>query len=297
MPLPRANSSTAARSEFDVSMSRNDRNHFMLLCCGSFAAALATGCGTTVNRQVTEQLLTSDAVDRSIARLDFSIFAGRSVFLDTNYIARMKNVGFVNADYITSSIRQQLLAAGCLLEESRGEADYVVEARVGALGSDSHEVTYGVPASNALNSAASVLTSAPSLPAIPEISVAKRHAQTAAVKIAAFAYHRDTGSPVWQSGLAESRSSARDTWLFGAGPFQRGSIYRGTQFAGSQLRWPFNGRRRRNVSDEAKVAYSESRVFTAPETLDKALANNINENENHIAPANHETQPGGSDDP
>ena len=40
-----------------------------------------------------------------------------------------------------------------------------------------------------------------------------------------FAYNAQTGKPVWQSGSFPIMSDAKNTWFFGAGPYQRGSIY------------------------------------------------------------------------
>ena len=157
----------------------------------------------------------------------FSPLSGRTVYLDTQYVKSVKGTGFVNADYIISSLRQQMLAANCYLEEDREKAEYIAEVRVGALGTDAHDVTYGIPASNGLSSAASLVPNAPPIPMIPEISLAKRADEVAAAKIAVFAYHRETRQAVWQSGLAEARSSSKDMWLFGAGPFQSGTIHDG----------------------------------------------------------------------
>ncbi|MCH5377567.1 MAG: hypothetical protein JJ992_26720, partial [Planctomycetes bacterium] len=202
------------------------------------AVMLSAGCGTTRSRTATEQLLMSDAVDRSIAEVDFTPLTSKRVFLDTQYLNTIKGLGFVNSDYIISSLRQQMLAAGCLLEDKQETAEYIVEARCGALGTDGHEVTYGVPKSSGLSSVASILPSVPTVPLIPEISVARKEDNRAAAKIAVFAYHRETRLPVWQSGVSVASSDAKDVWLFGAGPFQNGNIYDGTQFAGSRLRLP-----------------------------------------------------------
>src|SRR5262249_5200532 len=60
---------------------------------------------------------------------------------------------------------------------------------------------------------------------IPEVPLAKRRDQRGVAKISMFAYQRATGLPVWQSGLALRASSSNDVWLFGAGPFQHGTIY------------------------------------------------------------------------
>ena len=202
------------------------------------AALCCAGCGTTRTRTATEQLLMSDAVDRSVAQIDFSPLRGKQVFFDTRYINAIKGQHFVNAEYIISSLRQQILAAGCLLEDTVEKAEYVIEGRCGALGTDGHEITYGVPASSGLSSAASILPGVPAVPLIPEISVARREDNRAAAKIGVFAYHRESRMPVWQAGVTVSTSNAKDVWLFGAGPFQTGTIYDGPQFAGNRLRMP-----------------------------------------------------------
>lgn len=199
-------------------------------------AALA-GCGQTRQRLATDQLLMSDAVDRTVSRIDFSPLTGQKVYFDTTYIPKtLKGLLFVNSDYIVSSIRQQMVAAGCLLQDDAAGADYIVEARVGALGTDGHEVTYGVPASTGLSTAASLLPNAPPIPMIPEISIARKNDYRGAAKIAMFAYHRETRKPVWQSGVTVSASDSKEAWVFGAGPIQYGTIYDGTRFAGDHIR-------------------------------------------------------------
>ncbi len=60
---------------------------------------------------------------------------------------------------------------------------------------------------------------------IPEIPLAKTTNQKAVAKLAVFAYNRKTGRPVLQSGIDPAISMARNSWLFGAGPFRRGTIY------------------------------------------------------------------------
>ncbi|MFT5524556.1 MAG: hypothetical protein ACI9G1_005608 [Pirellulaceae bacterium] len=220
---------------------------------------IACGCGTTNSRMATEQILVSDAVDRSVANIDFSSLAGEKVYLDTKYIKLIKGMGFVNADYIVSSLRQQLVAANCYMQEKLTDADYVVEARVGALGTDMHEMTYGIPASNSLTAAANLLPNAPIVPSIPELAIAKRNDHYGAAKVAVFAYHRTTGERVWQSGTSLASSRSKDWWLFGAGPFQTGTIYEGTRFAGDQIRLPFS--RGEKPTQEHRVVFADERYF------------------------------------
>ena len=182
------------------------------------ALALA-GCGTTRStdslRTATEQLLISDAIDRSVQAIDFEPLAGQSIYLDDS---RLEEV--VDRDYLVGTLRQHLLASGCILKDDRDQADFIVEARAGAVGTDRNDLLFGIPATNVPQ-----ILPVPGVPtAIPEVPLAKRCDQRGIAKISMFAYHRESGRPVWQSGMAARESSSNDVWLFGAGPFQYGSI-------------------------------------------------------------------------
>lgn len=192
---------------------------------------LAVGCGTIREQRATDQMLLSDAVDRAVSKVEFAPLAGEKVFLDTSYL-QFKSESAIATNYVVSSLRQQMVVAGCLLQDRLEDAEYVVEARIGAMGSDGHDINYGVPPSSSVNAAASLVSNSVPLPVLPEISLARRVVDTAAVKIAVFAYARETRMPVWQSGTSLARSKASGTWVLGAGPFQRGAIYEGTEFAG-----------------------------------------------------------------
>ncbi|QDU93552.1 DUF6655 family protein [Lignipirellula cremea] len=250
------------------------RNPFLPVLMIGLAIGLL-GCGTTNSRKATQQLILSSAVDRSVSRLDFSPMRNKKVYLDASYVQQIKGDNFVNSEYIISSIRQQVLASGCLLQESRNDADIIIEARVGALGADDHDLTFGVPASSGLSTAASMLPGAPAIPAIPEISVGKRYDQMGAAKIAAFAYDRTTRKPVWQSGVVSTQSTARDFWVMGAGPFHNGSIYDGMTFAGDKVRLPLisDNEIGDDTYEENLDRYNDEIVFgpkpkrTAPEVL------------------------------
>jgi hypothetical protein len=188
------------------------------------------GCGRVISQKATDQLIAGDAVDRSVSQIDFRVFSGKKIFLDTQYVPKaVPGVGFVTSDYIVSSVRQKMMGDGCLLQEKEDTADFVVEMRIGALGADGHEVIYGLPPNNFASIAASVVPSAPAaaaaIPAIPELSFGKTDDQMAAAKIALFAFNKRTREPIWQSGISESRSTVADRWYFGAGPFHRGAIY------------------------------------------------------------------------
>lgn len=200
-----------------------------LLCLSGFV-----GCGATKSYTATEQLLMSDAVDASVAKLDFQPLSGKKVYLDATYIKTVRSPLLIDSDYVISSLRQQMVGAGVQLTEARDQADLIAEARLGALGMDGHQVTYGLPASNALSQASSAL-GAPLLPSLPEVAFARHEAKSGAAKIAVFAFERESRQPYWQSGISKSASSAQDTWIMGVGPWQRGTIYEGTRFAGASV--------------------------------------------------------------
>ncbi len=63
----------------------------------------------------------------------------------------------------------------------------------------------------------------------------KRELKSGAAKVAVFAYDRQTHKAVWQSGIEQAGSNSRDTWVLGIGPFQHGTIYGATRFAGKRL--------------------------------------------------------------
>jgi hypothetical protein len=201
------------------------------------ALLLTAGCGTTREQNATQQLVMSDAVDKSVQYIDFRPLSDQKVYLDNSYLRHVKGEGFVNSEYVTSALRQQIVAAGCLIQDSPQDADIIVEARLGVLGSDDHRVTFGLPENNAISSAISLLPDTPAVPAIPELAFARRDAREAAAKIVAFAYHRETRKPIWQSGVQHSMATARDTWVLGIGPFQSGTIRDETKLAGSRLRF------------------------------------------------------------
>ena len=189
------------------------------------------GCGTTrvttTQRAATEQLLVSSAIDQAVAQLDFRVLAGKPVYFDAQHLGAGADQG-----YVVSSLRQHLLACGCLLHEDRARATYVVEARSGGVGTDVHQLLFGVPQMNV----PSVLPGQPSM--IPEIPFAKKTDQKGVAKIAVFAYNRSTGRPVWQSGVVQAASTSKDTWVLGAGPFRQGTLGEATKFAGQEINIP-----------------------------------------------------------
>lgn len=230
------------------------------------AAVSLAGCGTTrstdTTRTATEQLLISDAIDRAVQSMNLKTLAGQTVFVDDS-----KLTDVVDKNYYISTLRQQLLASGCDLRDKREDADFVVEARAGAIGTDRNDLLFGIPATTVPQ--IPLVQAAPS--AIPEIPIAKRKDQRGVAKIAVFAYHRATGTPVWQSGIVCQESSSNDVWIFGAGPFQHGTIYDGAEFAGAPVK-PDRPDGVPNPKRNSAVALSKESLFTPPGSIPKQIA-------------------------
>ncbi len=194
---------------------------------------LAAGCGTTKwsdsPRTATEQLLISDAVDKAVAEIDFGALANKSVYLDTRFI-----ITAIDQNYIISTLRQHMLASGCIMHDKAEDATYIVEVRLGSVGTNRQDLLFGMPSTTVPT--VGLLPSGAAT--IPEIALMKRTNQQGVCKIAVFAYSRMSGRPVWQSGNRQVASRAKDIWVLGAGPFQRGTIYSGTAFAGEHFSMP-----------------------------------------------------------
>ena len=235
---------------------------------GAALCLTLAGCGKTVAQEATRQLLTAESIDRAVAGVDLTPLAGRDVFLDTRFLESKKPdlMSAGTQSYLVSSLRHRLMAAGARLHENQEDAEWVVEARAGAVGTDAHEVVYGIRENNLLNAAGQFVPNAPPLPSVPEISLAKQSQSHAATKLRLFAYARADRRIVWQSGAAEADSRASHTWLLGAGPFERGDIYDGPRFAGEPLRftpkWLRDDEGRPGPDPAAALAdYDQARVY------------------------------------
>jgi len=241
----------------------------ILVCCTALC-----GCGTTnwtdTRRTATEQLLISDAMDRVVSKLDFRAVAGKTVYLDSKPLS-----GVTDSAYLISVLRQHMLASGCILKDSREEANYVIEVRSGAVGTDRREVMIGMPATQITG-----MLPVNGIPAsIPEMPLAKKTEQRAVAKIALFAYNRKTGRPVWQSGTVPVESKAKNIWVLGAGPFERGTIFEGTKFVGSKIKIPLVSPGEHHdkhgliaVADEAYFTESQEEIDAAEAAIAAAAA-------------------------
>ncbi len=198
--------------------------------CVVCVSGVFCGCGTTrwsdSSRTGTEQLLISNAIDRAVGEINFTPLSEKKVFLKSDAVTEA-----TDNKYLVMALRQHVAASGAVLCDYREDADYIVEIRAGAIGTDRDDMLVGIPA-----------FTMPSIPGleysaatIPEIPFIKRTRQRGVAKIAAFAYNRHTGRPLWASGNNEGDSTARNLWIAGTGPLTQGSIYTEATFAGDNL--------------------------------------------------------------
>jgi hypothetical protein len=190
---------------------------------------MEAGCGTVKTtgtvRSATEQLLLTNAWDSALQKVDFRPLTGVPVYLDTTNINTSIDQG-----WIVSSLRQAMLQQGVLLRAKPEQAQWIVEPRVGAYGTNDYSLLIGIPQTTV----PATLTGFPQ-GTIPEIPLAKRSEQQAIAKLALFAYDRASGQIVWNSGTMLETSRAKDVYVAGVGPIQSGTIRGGTQFVGIKL--------------------------------------------------------------
>jgi hypothetical protein len=203
----------------------------LLLVACLLSLATLPGCGTVKTtgtaRTGTEQLLLTNAWDSALAKVDFRPLAGVPVYVDTT------NVAAVDQGWVISSLHQAMLTQGVLLRTKPEQAQWIVEARVGAYGTDAYSALVGLPQTT-------VPPTLPGVPAgtIPEMSLLKKSHQEGIAKLALFAYDRASGQLVWTSGTAMATSSAKDLYVGGVGPIQGGTIRGGTKFIGTKIPLP-----------------------------------------------------------
>jgi hypothetical protein len=203
----------------------------VLLGLSGLALVAVPGCGTVKTtgtvRTGTEQLLLTNAWDSALAKVDFRPLTGVPVYIDTT------NASAVDQGWVVSSLRQALLTQGALLRAKPEQAQWIVEARVGAYGTDAYNAMVGIPQTTVPPTFTGVPTGT-----IPEIALFKKSHQEGVAKLALFAYDRASGQLVWSSGTILATSSARDLYVGGVGPIQGGTIRGGTKFIGTKIPMP-----------------------------------------------------------
>lgn len=177
-----------------------------LVSC-SFQFGCATIKESDTARTGLEQLLISNAVDQSLAKVDFRPVSGAKVFLKTDYL------DCVDKNYIVLSTRSKLLANNCTLVEKADDADVVLEIASGGVGTDRTGLVVG----------------SPEIPlglmgSIPKINLYERNKAMGTAKLTIVATDTKSKQPVINSGYALARSDHQHWTMLGAGPVMSGSV-------------------------------------------------------------------------
>ncbi len=153
-------------------------------------------------RSATEQLLLSTAADRAMQATSLDTFNGKRVFLDATYFDSYDSKNAIG------TIRDALSSAGARLESVATNADYIVEARSGALSIDYADTLIGIPNMGVPIPLAGTVS-------IPEIALYENQSQYSTAKIALLAYARVSGEHYFSSGPMVGRSRNRYFKLLG----------------------------------------------------------------------------------
>src|SRR5690606_10889657 len=109
--------------------------------------------------------------------------------------------------YLKYRIREQMSRYGIRLAEDRDEADVIVEVGVAAFGTDSEKFSMGLGKNSRL----------------PEVNLSRHDAQYGVVQLSMFAYLRESGVPIWQSGPLRANASHQQRKFLGIGPLRNGT--------------------------------------------------------------------------
>jgi len=188
-----------------------------------------TGCASTATsntaRTAKEQMLLSNAVDQSLDKVDFTPLYDQKVFLEEKYLE------CVDKPYVTASIRHRIMRAGGLLTASADDADIIMEARSGGVGTDTSESFLGTPE-----------IALPGMLTIPEIRLAEKKSQYGYAKIGMVIYDAKSRKVLGDGGLSMAQSDDHNWYVAGVGPFQDGVLKSDVERARYRPR-AMNGRR------------------------------------------------------
>jgi len=120
------------------------RSRFVVLV----VSLLAVGClhqrvHTDSDRSATEQLLIAEAAERAVAAVQLPAVSGRPVSLEVVGLGPGKEFA-LDLPYLKAALENRLLEEGALVVEP-SDAELLMTARVGALGTVARRFTLGLP--------------------------------------------------------------------------------------------------------------------------------------------------------
>lgn len=161
--------------------------------------SLTLGCASTVpppggRLTASQQLLTTEAIDRALAQLDWPDFHGRAVFVDIGATAAPDE-----RHYLESAVTAAVAARGAKITPDLKAADFAVIVLGKALGVDQRDTFFGIPA----------IQSALLPVGLPEIAFYKASEQKGVAKVETVVADRKRRE-VRRSPVVESQTWVRD---------------------------------------------------------------------------------------
>lgn len=145
---------------------------------------------TEPKRSAVEELLLSTAADQAIGKATLDFVNGKKVWVEDKYFEAEDKE---DRGYALGAIRDALSANGALLVGAMTNAEMIVEARNGALSTDSSSSIVGLPSTPLPIPFAGTFQT-------PELSLFKSQKLYSVSKVALLAYERDSGKHVKSSG-------------------------------------------------------------------------------------------------
>lgn len=185
------------------------RSFYDLMLTGCLATTI--GCASTATsntpRTAKEQLLLSNAVDRSLDKVDFTPLTGLKVYVEEKYLES------VDKPYIVGSIRHRVMRAGGKIVAKAEDAEIAMEIRSGGVGTDTSESYFGTPE-----------IALPGMLTVPEVRLIEKKSQYGYAKLGLVLYDAQTNDILGDGGVALAQSDDNNVFAFGIGPFQSGSL-------------------------------------------------------------------------
>ena len=166
---------------------RYSRGLLLALLMASSGCATVTTKITGSSRAGTEQLLLTGISDRAVGSIDFRPLAGHRVYLETAQLSA------ADSGWVIFSLRREMARQGLLLVSEKKEAETLVEAALGAYGTDEIDCRVSLPSTVPLG-ILPVSTGTSSTGGLIH-----KNWQDAVVKLALFAYDAKSRQMVWES--------------------------------------------------------------------------------------------------
>lgn len=115
-----------------------------IICCAAAVCFLVSGCAdpriTNTGRNAVEQLLLTNAADRSVSKLDFRMLAGEKIRIDYSNLAPQ-----TEKNYVQAILEARVAAAGAIIALKADEAKYVLRPVCATLATEDSKIMFGTP--------------------------------------------------------------------------------------------------------------------------------------------------------